>query len=317
MPELLVQYGVAVIFAWAFAVQAGLPVPAVPMLLGAGALSGSGHMNLALAVSAAMIATISADALWYALGRSLGARVLGIVCRFSLDPDSVIRSAKERFLAHRARYVVLAMFLPGLNPLAAGLAGVVSIRPERFLLYAAAGALLWSGAWISLGYACSDVIAFLATRAARAGKPVAVLIAAALMVYLVSKYLRRRQFLRHLRKARITPLELKRRLEAGDHLVVVDLRTALDIEVAPYKIPGAYLIDPEELTHPHHLIPRDSEVVFYCAEPNEATSARLALRGAAIGFKNVHPLSGGLEGWRRAGFPVELVARAPSVPGTA
>ena len=187
MPELLVQYGVAVIFAWAFAVQAGLPIPAVPMLLGAGALSGSGHMNLALAVSAAMIATVSADALWYALGRSLGARVLGIVCRFSLDPDSVIRSAKERFLAHRARYVVLAMFLPGLNPIAAGLAGVVSIRPERFLLYAAVGALLWSGAWISLGYACSDVITFLATRAARGGKPAAVLIAAALIVYLVSK----------------------------------------------------------------------------------------------------------------------------------
>ena len=187
MPELLVQYGVAVIFAWAFAVQAGLPIPAVPMLLGAGALSGSGHMNLALAVSAAMIATVSADALWYALGRSLGARVLGIVCRFSLDPDSVIRSAKERFLAHRARYVVLAMFLPGLNPIAAGLAGVVSIRPERFLLYAAVGALLWSGAWIILGYACSDVITFLATRAARGGKPAAVLIAAALIVYLVSK----------------------------------------------------------------------------------------------------------------------------------
>jgi rhodanese-related sulfurtransferase len=96
----------------------------------------------------------------------------------------------------------------------------------------------------------------------------------------------------------------------------IDLRTALDIEMAPYKIPGAYLIDPEELKHPHHLIPRDSEVVFYCAEPNEATSARIALRGAAIGFHNVHPLSGGLEGWHRAGVPVEPTTRAPSVLGT-
>ncbi len=317
MPDLLVQYGVAVIFAWAFAVQAGLPVPAVPMLLGAGALSGSGRMNLALAVCAAMGATVGADVLWYALGRSLGARALGTVCRFSLDPDSVIRDAKERFLAHRARYVVLAKFLPGLNPLAAGLAGVVSIRPERFLLYAATGALLWAGAWITLGYACSDVIGFLATQATRAGMPLAIVIVAALTVFIVFKYIRRRRFLRHLRKARITPMELQRRLEAGDHLVIVDLRTALDIEMAPYKIPGAHLIDPEELKHPHHLIPRDSEVVFYCAEPNEATSARIALRGAAIGFHNVHPLSGGLEGWRRAGFPVEPVKRAPSVRGIA
>src|SRR5215471_3844185 len=97
MPDILVHYGAVVLFAWAFAVQAGLPLPAVPMLVGAGALSGTGHMNLA--------------------------RALGALCRFSLDPDSLIRDAKHRFLAHRMRYVVLAKFLPGVNPLAAGLAG--------------------------------------------------------------------------------------------------------------------------------------------------------------------------------------------------
>jgi rhodanese-related sulfurtransferase len=91
--------------------------------------------------------------------------------------------------------------------------------------------------------------------------------------------------------------------------VIVDLRTALDIEAAPYGIPGARQIDPGELLHPHHTIPRDSEVVFYCAEPREATSARVALHAAAIGFSNVHPLSGGLDGWRQAGFPVEPLKR--------
>jgi len=123
VPDLLTQYGLAVVFAWAFAVQAGVPAPAVPMLLGAGALSGSGRMDLALAVAAAMAATVGADLLWYSLGRCHGTRVLGILCRFSLDPDSLIRHAKERFAAHRLRYLVLAKFLPGVNPLAAGLAG--------------------------------------------------------------------------------------------------------------------------------------------------------------------------------------------------
>ena len=80
------------------------------------------------------------------------------------------------------------------------------------------------------------------------------------------------------------------------HTSVVILRTALDTEMAPYKIPGACQIDPEELPHPHHRIPRDSEVIFYCAEPKEAPSARIALRAATIGFTHVHPLSGGLEG---------------------
>src|SRR5207244_4621623 len=109
-------------------VQAGVPAPAIPMLLGAGALSGSGRMHVVLAVAAAMAATLSADVLWYSLGRSYGARALGMLSRFSLDPDSLIRHAKERFAAHRLRYVVLAKFLPGVNPLAAGLAGAVPIR---------------------------------------------------------------------------------------------------------------------------------------------------------------------------------------------
>src|SRR2546426_12597236 len=103
VPDLLAEYGVAVVFAWAFAVQAGLRAPAVPMLLGACALSGSGHMNLAVSILAAMIATLDADILWYSLGRSRGPRGFEILCRFSQDPDSLIRHAKERFAAHRAR----------------------------------------------------------------------------------------------------------------------------------------------------------------------------------------------------------------------
>jgi membrane protein DedA with SNARE-associated domain/rhodanese-related sulfurtransferase len=305
VPDLLIQHGVAVLFAWAFAVQAGVPAPAVPMLLGAGVMSGSGQMELALAVAAAMAATLGADVLWYSLGRAHGTRVLGILCRFSLDPDSLIRHAKERFAAHRLRYLVLAKFLPGVNPLAAGLAGAVPIRLDRFLLYAAAGALLWAGTWIILGYLCAEIIGLMAARAARLGKPLAIVIAAGLIAYLVFKYVRRQRFLRHLRKARMLPVELKRRLDAGDQLVIVDLRTALDIETTSYGIPGARWIPPDALEDPHRLIPKDSEVVFYCAEPREATSARMALLLTSHGYKNVHPLNGGLEGWRQAGFVVE------------
>src|SRR5262249_23475541 len=152
-----------------------------------------------LAVGAAMAAAVGADVLWYSLGRSYGTRVLGILSRFSLDPDSLIRHAKERFAAHRLRYVVLAKFLPGANPLAAGLAGVVAVRPERFLLYAAAGALLWAGIWITLGYLFADVIALIATGAAHVGTRLVIVLVAGLIAYLVLKYARRHRFLRHLR----------------------------------------------------------------------------------------------------------------------
>jgi membrane protein DedA with SNARE-associated domain/rhodanese-related sulfurtransferase len=305
-PDLLARYGTAIVFAWAFAVQAGVPAPAVPMLLGAGALSGAGHMDLALSILAAMTATLGADVLWYALGRAYGLRVFETLCRFSLDPDLLIRHAKERFAAHRARYLIVAKFLPGVNPLAAGLAGVVTLRTDVFLLYAAAGALLWAGAWITVGYLFSDVIALIATANARFRTPLLIALVAALIVYIAIKYARRRRFLEHLRKARMDPVELKRRLDAGDPLVIVDLRTKLDLETDPYRIPEAKWITPEVLRDPHHpRIAEGSEIVFYCAEPREATSARMALWASSHGYKKLHPLSGGLDAWRQAGFAVE------------
>ena len=316
MPDVLVEYGVVVLFAWAFAVQAGVPAPAVPILVGAGVLSGSGQMSLALAIVAAMTATIGADSLWYTLGRSYGTRVLSTLLRFSLDPDSLIREAKERFAAHRARYLILAKFLPGVNPLAAGLAGAVPIPAGRFLRYAAAGALLWAGIWITLGYLCADVIDVALAHAARVKVPLLTVIAGAFIAYLVFKYAKRRYFLRHLLKARISVSELKRRLDAGDPLVILDLRTVLDLETAPYGIPGAHWFAPEALRHPHHLIPRGSELVFYCEEPQEATSARTALRLSPYGFKGIHPLSGGLEAWRQAGLAVTPLAHMPSNPAS-
>jgi len=211
MPDLLAHYGVAVVFIAAFAVQAGVPAPAVPMLLGAGALSGTGHMNLAVSIVAATTATLAADVLWYSLGRAKGPRAFETLSRFSLDPDSLIRNVKERFAAHRTRYLIVAKFLPCVNPLAAGLAGVVALRPDAFLLCAVAGALLWAGAWIMLGYFCTGVIAVVASATARLGTALVIAVAAALTLYIAIKYAMRCRFLRHLRKARIDPIELQRR----------------------------------------------------------------------------------------------------------
>src|SRR5262245_40413836 len=194
VPDLLMQYGAVVVFAWSFAVQGGAPIPAVPMLLGAGALSGAGQMNLALALGAAITATLAADVIWYTLGRSRGIRVLGALCRFSLDPDSAARHAKERFIVHRARILIVAKFLPGLNPLASALAGVVALNPRSFLRYDVGGALLWAGLWITLGYLGSDVLGLLVYRVTPVAKPFAIGLAVLLISYLLSKYARRRRF---------------------------------------------------------------------------------------------------------------------------
>ena len=123
--DTIVQYGWPILFAWVFADQAGIPVPVVPLLLGAGALAGGQRLSLSVAIALAVAASLLADLGWYALGRRHGARALGILCRITLEPDSCVRRAQELFLRQRLRTLLIAKFLPGVNPLAAGLAGAV------------------------------------------------------------------------------------------------------------------------------------------------------------------------------------------------
>ncbi len=100
--EFLIQHGYVLLFAWVLIEQMGLPVPAVPLLIAAGALAGSGKINLAVAMGAAVIAVLLADVFWYYLGRYRGGRVLKLLCRISLEPDSCVRRTENVFARHGA-----------------------------------------------------------------------------------------------------------------------------------------------------------------------------------------------------------------------
>jgi rhodanese-related sulfurtransferase len=67
-----------------------------------------------------------------------------------------------------------------------------------------------------------------------------------------------------LRIARITPDDLRKKIEAGEDVVVVDLRGSLDFAAAPHTIPGAIRLAAEQLDADHHQIPRDREIVLFC-----------------------------------------------------
>src|SRR5207245_1827361 len=108
-------------------------------------------------------------------------------------------------------------------------------------------------------------------------------------------YIHRRRLLREMRIARITPEELKQMLDEGCEVVIVDLRRSADLEADPYTIPGAVRMAVEELELRHHEIPRDRDVVLFCACPNEVTSARMALLLKKNGIHRVRPLAGGVE----------------------
>ncbi len=262
--QFLLRHGYSVLFFWVFAEQIGLPIPAIPLLLAAGALAGAGRMSLWLVFSLTVLAALMGDALWYELGRRKGIKVLQLLCRISLEPDSCVRRTEGVFEKHGARSLVAAKFFPGLSTVAPPLAGVFHMKPLRFLFFDLLGAALWAGTFSGLGYAFSSEIERLAARAERLGSWLGVLLLAALVAWILWRFIARQRFLRELRISRITPAELKEKLDAGETIAIVDLRHSLDFEADPETIPGAFRIDAQELQEHDDLIPRDRDVVLYC-----------------------------------------------------
>jgi len=262
--DFVIRNGPPVLFGWVLLDQAGVPLPAVPLLLVVGALAGAGQLSLWLAIGAAVAGCLVADLLWYTFGRRRGAAVLGLMCRITLEPDSCVRRVEDMFAAYQLRFLPIAKFLPGVNPLAAALSGVVKIPLGLFVLCEAASSLAWSATWIGLGYLCSDLIELIATQASRLGGRSVVVLLALVVAYVGVKYVQRRRFFRALRMARISPEALKQMMDDGNSIMVVDLRSPVGARERPYMIPGALRISPEELERRQDEIPRDVEIVLYC-----------------------------------------------------
>ncbi|HEV2522195.1 MAG TPA: DedA family protein/thiosulfate sulfurtransferase GlpE [Candidatus Acidoferrales bacterium] len=302
----VVTHGYLVVFAWVFVEQAGLPIPSAPMLLAAGALSGMGRMNLGMAIACAALGAVASDAMWYELGRQKGVRVLQFLCKISLEPDSCVRKTQVSYGQNGPRVMLIAKFIPGLNAVAAPLAGIIRMGWRKFLFYDLAGALLWACAFVTTGFTFSGQLERVAASAAFLGEWLLVLLLAAFAGYIAWKYYKREKFLRKLRIARITPEELKEKMDAGEDVIVVDLRHSLDFDANPETIPGALHIDAGELEEASEVIPRDREIILFCACPNEATAAKAALMLRSKGITRIRPLAEGYEGWRSRGFPLSL-----------
>ncbi len=262
--EFLIHHGYVVLLVWVFAEQVGIPIPAMPLLLAAGALAGTGHLSFFPSVFCAVLGAVAADTIWFQLGRRKGIKILQLLCRISLEPDSCVRRTEGIFSKQGARSLLVAKFIPGLGIVTPPLAGIFHMRSRRFLLFDALGSLLWAGAFTGLGYVFSGQIELVADRLASLGGWLVVLLVGALAAYIAYKFIARQRFLRELRIARITVEELKEKIDSGEDLVIVDLRHSLDFEADPETIPGAMHLDAKELEEKNDRLPRDREVILYC-----------------------------------------------------
>jgi membrane protein DedA with SNARE-associated domain/rhodanese-related sulfurtransferase len=300
--EFLLHHGYSILFLAVLAEQIGLPLPSSPLLLAAGALAGLHLLNPLLVLSIALAASLLSDSAWYVLGRRRGNSILGHVCRVSLEPETCVSRMHTVYYRYGAKSLLFCKFVPELGTLGPPMAGMMGVPPWRFLLLDAGGALLWSGAFVAIGWAFRAQLELLGVEMARLGTWFAIAIASAILVYAAWKYVQRRRFYRSLRVARITAYELKHLMDARESLIIFDLRDP--VEWREGRIPGSVQLDQGQVVSTV-TEKTDAEVILYCSCPKEADSARAALQLRRRGVRHVRPLEGGFERWQELGFPVE------------
>jgi membrane protein DedA with SNARE-associated domain len=143
--------GLGLLAANVLADQLGLPVPAVPALVLAGALSAENLGWTSELLAASIAATTLADSLWYVAGRRFGRSAVGILCILSLTPEKCVTQTELRFKRWGGSALILAKFVPGLSVIAPPLAGALRMRWWRFIALTLAGAALWSGTFLLTG----------------------------------------------------------------------------------------------------------------------------------------------------------------------
>ena len=300
------ESGYGLLFLWVFAEQAGLPIPAVPILLAAGAMAADGKLRFGFALIVGLSGSMLADAGWYEAGRHRGMSLIHSLCRLSLEKDSCARQTQRLYGTYGAFALVIAKFIPGLSFAAPPLSGVFQMKRWRFLLFNAIGALSWIAVFMGLGFLFSTQLTALA-RAATAASHTALAIGVVLAIaaFIWWKYRRRAHFLRQMRTSTISPRELKEAIERRTPLTIIDVRHRLDLLSAPYTIPNAIRIPLEDLATQLSAIPRDHRVVIYCTCPSQASSSRALQLLRKNGFRQVQVLAGGFQAWRNSGFAVQ------------
>lgn len=299
MPDLislLQTYGVLIVFAIVLVEQGGLPIPAFPILIVAGALAVDGDVSWAAAWAVAVGACLISDLFWFRAGRFYGKRILHLLCKISLSPDYCVSQTEDKFSRYGPKSLILSKFIPGFNIIASPMSGALGVPLPRFLAFSVTGSLLWSGAGIAIGAWFHQSVDQVLGVLGQMGTTALLVLLASLALFVMFKYVERRRFLQGMQIERIGVQELVHLIESGHDPVIVDARstTARALEQA---IPGAVVYGDCEPGKLMASLDKDRHVVVYCSCPNDVTAAQVAKAFLSNGFHRARPLRGGLDSW--------------------
>jgi membrane protein DedA with SNARE-associated domain/rhodanese-related sulfurtransferase len=303
--------GLGVVFVNVLCDQLGLPLPAVPTLVVAGALAADGRLPWVSLYALGVLACLIGDGVWYVAGRVFGGRVMKLLCRISLTPDTCVNDTQSSFERWGARVLIVAKFIPGLAMVAPPLAGATRMGPARFAAYSTLGALLWVGTALLGGVLLKPQIERLLPHIAALGGAAVGVLLVLLALYILYKWWQRYRFYTALNMARISVAELYESMkDPAAPPVVLDVRSSTAQALELRRIPGALHVPVQEVGAQLGKLPRDRDIILYCTCPNEASAAQAARVLMRNGYRRVRPLFGGLDAWIAAGYAIEEIPPA-------
>ena len=295
--DLATRHGVAVVFFATRAARLGAPVPASAVLVVAGGLVAAGELSLAAVLGVAVLANVLGDGAWYYAGRRFGYRVMRLLCRVSMSPDTCVRKSETLITDWGGTSLLAAKFVPGVSVVAPPMAGALQMPLLRFTFFDAVAGLIWTSVFVALGWVFSQQIQEVLGAMANAGAVGGALLVALVVIGVGVRWWRRRSALRDLNAERIGVDELRALLAGEDAPVVIDVRSQAATAIDPRRIPGALPLHPEGIERHLPQLPRDRLIVLYCDCPNDISAAKAAAVLARHGFSRVRPLRGGLQAW--------------------
>lgn len=265
LTDLLAQYGLVLVFANVLLAQLGVPLPAVPMMVVAGAFVADGRIPLAPLVAVALAASLLGDTPWYFAGRRYGYRILRTLCRVAIEPDSCVKQTENIFERWGPQSLMVAKYIPGFSTIAPPLAGTMGLGLRGFLGYSAVAAALWAGVPIAFGVAFHAEIGRALEWLSTMGTGALAVIGGLLLLYIVVKSVERYLLIRFLRMVRISVDELRGLMRQDPKPIVLDARSATARRLDPRRIPGAIAVDIAGPRVPLAADALERQVVVYCS----------------------------------------------------
>jgi membrane protein DedA with SNARE-associated domain len=263
---LMARHGYAWIFGLLMAEAIGLPFPAAIALVAAGAAVAAHTLWGPYVLIAALVALLMGDTVQFWLGRYMGWLLLGFLCRVSINPETCILRSAESFYKRGKITLVIAKFIPGVNTMAAPLAGSMKMRFWQFLYLDFAGALVYSTTYLVVGYLSRDFLAAILRGFHAAGLAIEGVVVAALTVYAVYRIEQYRKNKTYRVVPRVQVQELAARLasENGNRVLIVDVRSHGYYDSGAARIKNSIRIEPNNLEEEIKNLPRDKDIYLYC-----------------------------------------------------